>query len=162
MLCTARRVVSTIPFLPFAATLLPRTPQVSLVDFSPLPPPVVSKFLEVEVSSFLGLLPEIGRCFVTFDNVLLLWNYDNPGDYAWYRGLDQPIRTVALVVPVPGVFEDLVKVRGRTLRARPREGGSGETNTVPAVVFAASPITWLRSVTAQLPLACVPHSSSCQ
>jgi nuclear pore complex protein Nup155 len=83
---------------------------VVLDSFSPLPPAVLAKFIEVEVSSFLGLLPEINRCFITFDNVLLLWNYDNPGDYTWYRGLDQPIRTVALVMPVPGVFEDMVKV----------------------------------------------------
>jgi hypothetical protein len=89
-----------------------------LAGFSKLPDAVVSKLLEVEVSSFLGLLPEINRCFVTFDNVLLLWNYNNAGDFAWYRGLDQPIRTVALVVPVPGVFEDIVKVRSVTAAVR--------------------------------------------
>jgi hypothetical protein len=86
-----------------------RGSQIVLDSFVPLPQAVVGKLLEVEVSSFLGLLPEINRCFITFDNVLLLWNYDSPGDFAWFRGLDQPIRTLALVVPAPGVFEDIVK-----------------------------------------------------
>jgi hypothetical protein len=81
---TATATATSEPTPPAATTHGPATVvQVVVSSFTPLPPAVVAKFQEVEVSSFLGLLPEISRCFVTFDNVLLLWNYDNPGDYTW-------------------------------------------------------------------------------
>ena len=76
-----------------------------------LPPYVADRLKSVEVASFLGLFPEIYRSYLTYDNELFIWNYENPADQLWYRELCQPIRAVGLVVPKSDVFEEFVKVR---------------------------------------------------
>jgi hypothetical protein len=74
-----------------------------------LPKFVTDKLKTVEVASFLGLFTEINRSYMTYDNELFIWNYDNPTDQMWYRELCQPIRAVGLVVPKPDVFEAFVQ-----------------------------------------------------
>lgn len=77
----------------------------------PLPKYVLDKLQTVEVASFLGLFPEINRSYLTYDNELFIWNYENPSDQLWFKELTQPIRAVGLVVPKSDVFEEFVKVR---------------------------------------------------
>ena len=44
----------------------------------PLPPFVADKLARVEVSSFSGLFAEVHRAWVTFDDEVLVWNYEDP------------------------------------------------------------------------------------
>ena len=60
--------------------------------------------LDLECKCFLGLFPEINRAWLTIDNRLFLWNYDNGSDFQSYDELDQIIVSVALVPPREGIF----------------------------------------------------------
>lgn len=35
--------------------------------------------------SLKGIFPEINRIFITIDNILYLWNYENPYAYIFYN-----------------------------------------------------------------------------
>lgn len=53
-----------------------------------LPEPLARERDRVEVSTFMGLLPEIEHAWMTVDNVLYLWNF-RTGDFTQYRDLEQ-------------------------------------------------------------------------
>ena len=66
-----------------------------------------------------GLLPEIGRAWISVDSTLYLWNYDasddmggsasgSSADYNIYSQLDQVITAVAVVLPRKDTFKDLI------------------------------------------------------
>jgi hypothetical protein len=66
---------------------LPRTqPLLSRVGAPrPLPPFAIERLASVQTSSLSGLFVDIHRAWVTFDDELLLWNYEEPGGgYADY------------------------------------------------------------------------------
>jgi hypothetical protein len=51
----------------------------------PLPPFAIERLATVEASSLSGLFVDIHRAWVTFDDELLVWNYEEPGGgYADY------------------------------------------------------------------------------
>ena len=54
----------------------------------------------------MGLFPEIGHVWMTVDNRLFLWNYEDQESFASYDFEDENelILTVVLVTPRPGVF----------------------------------------------------------
>jgi hypothetical protein len=57
----------------------------------------------------MGILPEINRAWISVDNRLYLWDYNNPSVYALYNGLSDVIVSVALAIPKEGIFTDVVK-----------------------------------------------------
>lgn len=44
-----------------------------------IPDAVIAAARAVEVHTFMGLLPDVGRAFVAVDNVLHLWRYEGGG-----------------------------------------------------------------------------------
>jgi len=79
-------------------------------DFVPLPKRVLDQYARIQCASFMGLLPEINRAWITVDNQLFLWDYTQPSDDCdVYDGISEVIVSVALSVPKPGVFMDTVK-----------------------------------------------------
>jgi|TARA_B110000091_G_scaffold214333_1_gene267088 hypothetical protein len=60
-----------------------------------------------------GLLPEIGRAWISVDSTLYLWNYDasdidGSAAYNIYSELDQVITSVAVVLPRKDTFQDFI------------------------------------------------------
>ncbi len=47
--------------------------------------------------------------WVTIDNILYLWNYQNPDEFEVYDGVSEVIVSVAISTPKPGIFLDSVK-----------------------------------------------------
>eukprot|EP01113_Clastostelium_recurvatum_P037057 TRINITY_DN5381_c0_g1_i1.p1 TRINITY_DN5381_c0_g1~~TRINITY_DN5381_c0_g1_i1.p1 ORF type:complete len:1363 (+),score=368.70 TRINITY_DN5381_c0_g1_i1:65-4153(+) len=77
-------------------------PQGSVI---PIPEAILSHYSRVRSKSFMGLFPEIKRAWITIDNKLFLWNYEDGNDYYPFDGLDQIIVSVALIPPRPNVFQ---------------------------------------------------------
>ena len=75
----------------------------------PLPPALVEAYRTLTCSCFMGLFPEIRRAWVTVDNKLFLWNYEEGSDLYVYDGVDEVILSVTLVPPRAGVFVDEVR-----------------------------------------------------
>lgn len=63
----------------------------------------------------MGLLPEIRRAFVTIDNTLFLWRYNDPCEVTRTDALDEVITAVGLVLPRPDFFKPYVKVSSQTV-----------------------------------------------
>jgi hypothetical protein len=77
--------------------------------FVPFPPEIANQYKNVESASFMGILPEINRVWVTIDNILYLWNYNKPSEPYIYDGISEVIVSVALTAPKPGIFLDSVR-----------------------------------------------------
>ena len=60
-------------------------------EFIAMPRQVLSLYREVHNASYMGILPEINRAWVTIDNRLYLWNYEQPDQFTEYEGLDDAI-----------------------------------------------------------------------
>lgn len=84
-------------------------PQLTQSGFSPIPEAIMEDFGRVECASFMGLMPEIHRAWVSVDNRLYLWNYERQEAFTLYDGLSDVIFSVALAAPRPGIFTDAVK-----------------------------------------------------
>ncbi|ODQ78179.1 hypothetical protein BABINDRAFT_162851 [Babjeviella inositovora NRRL Y-12698] len=71
-----------------------------------LPDKLYEEFNSTEVSTKMGLFPEINRAWVIVDNKLNLWNYDEPAAASITSIDDIPytILAVAVVTPKPRVF----------------------------------------------------------
>lgn len=68
--------------------------------------------IALQVSSFMGIFPEINRVWMTIDNHLYLWNYHGleGGDLInTYEDPDQIIVNVSLVKPIKGVFLEQIE-----------------------------------------------------
>jgi nuclear pore complex protein Nup155 len=83
-----------------------------LESFKNLPDFMLQQYDSLQVSSFMGIFPEINRVWMTIDNHLYLWNYDAPdgGDLInTYEDPDQVIVNVSLVKPIKGVFLEQIE-----------------------------------------------------
>ncbi|CEG82472.1 Putative Carnitine O-acetyltransferase [Rhizopus microsporus] len=76
---------------------------VSITD-KQFPEQIKSKIDETRCRSFVGILKEIKRAWISLDHCLYLWDYNTGGDICEYVDQDQPITAVGLVKPKPGVF----------------------------------------------------------
>lgn len=78
-----------------------------------IPQSIADEYDRLECKSFVGLLPEINRAYITVDNKLFLWNYSDVnkegGEFMVYTDLTQIIVSVGLVKPKPGVFPKQIK-----------------------------------------------------
>eukprot|EP01038_Epipyxis_sp_PR26KG_P007824 gene7824-10628_t len=78
-------------------------------NFIALPSRILEEYNKIECASFMGIIPEINRVWITVDNKLYLWNYFLPEEFDLYDGLSEVIVSVALATPKVGVFMDTVK-----------------------------------------------------
>jgi nuclear pore complex protein Nup155 len=62
-----------------------------------------------ECAVFAGVLKEINRAWISIDERLFLWNYEDGRDFCVYDGVEQVIVSVGLVRTRPGLFVDSVK-----------------------------------------------------
>lgn len=53
----------------------------------------------------MGVFPEICRAWLTIDNDIFMWNYEDGGDVAYFDGLSETILSVGLVKPKQGIFQ---------------------------------------------------------
>ncbi|KAH7104672.1 nucleoporin-domain-containing protein [Auriculariales sp. MPI-PUGE-AT-0066] len=60
-------------------------------------------------TQYLGILPEIGRAWMTLGNKLFLWDYHDGQDLNTYADQPNLITHISLVKPRPGVFVDDLK-----------------------------------------------------
>ncbi|KAI8645641.1 Nup133 N terminal like-domain-containing protein [Parasitella parasitica] len=77
--------------------------------------PIPRRFFDRIVDSdtqcrcFMGLLPEVGRAWLTIDCALYIWSLTDENDYYEYSDQDQIIVKVELVKPKSNVFGDHIK-----------------------------------------------------
>lgn len=62
------------------------------------------------VASFMGIIPEINRIWITIDNLLYLWDYTSRSEdaYVVYEGISEIIYSVTCVTPKSDTFHDSV------------------------------------------------------
>ena len=80
------------------------------MDYAKFPEAIHTDFSQVESASFMGILPEINRAWISVDNRLYLWDYTSPCSYTLYNGLSDVIVSVALATPKPDIFTDVVNL----------------------------------------------------
>lgn len=86
----------------------PSRPILTRVYEGLVPHTITDQYAAMKYASFMGLFPEINRAWITVDNKLFLWNYQDGSVYA-YTDLTQVIVTAAIVRPTPGVFTERIK-----------------------------------------------------
>ncbi|XP_030624241.1 nuclear pore complex protein Nup155 [Chanos chanos] len=84
---------------------VPSLPELSAVRRVPLPPELVEQFSHMQCNCMMGVFPEISRAWLTIDNDIFMWNYEDGGDVAYFDGLSETILSVGLVKPKPGIFQ---------------------------------------------------------
>jgi nuclear pore complex protein Nup155 len=87
----------------------PEQAQLAIKRTVPLPAALLAQYQFLESKSFMGLLPEIGRAWLSIDHRLFLWDYIEGSDFVVYEELDQVISSVALATPRPGIFIDEIE-----------------------------------------------------
>lgn len=83
----------------------PNLPELSAVRRIPLPPELVEQFSHMQCNCMMGVFPEISRAWLTIDNDIFMWNYEDGGDVAYFDGLIETILAVGLVKPKPGILQ---------------------------------------------------------
>uniref|UniRef100_A0AAX7TXA1 Nucleoporin 155 n=1 Tax=Astatotilapia calliptera TaxID=8154 RepID=A0AAX7TXA1_ASTCA len=84
---------------------VPNLPELSAVRRVPLPPELVEQFSHMQFNCMMGVFPEISRAWLTIDNDIFLWNYEDGGDVAYFDGLIETILAVGLVKPKQGILQ---------------------------------------------------------
>ncbi|XP_017567419.1 nuclear pore complex protein Nup155 isoform X2 [Pygocentrus nattereri] len=84
---------------------VPNLPELSAVRRVPLPPELVEQFSHMQCNCMMGVFPEISRAWLTIDNDIFMWNYEDGGDVAYFDGLSETILSVGLVKPKAGIFQ---------------------------------------------------------
>ncbi|KAA8584581.1 hypothetical protein FQN60_008366 [Etheostoma spectabile] len=84
---------------------VPNLPELSAVRRIPLPPELVEQFSHMQCNCMMGVFPEISRAWLTIDNDIFMWNYEDGGDVAYFDGLIETILAVGLVKPKQGILQ---------------------------------------------------------
>uniref|UniRef100_A0A667YWM0 Nuclear pore complex protein Nup155 n=1 Tax=Myripristis murdjan TaxID=586833 RepID=A0A667YWM0_9TELE len=84
---------------------VPNLPELSAVRRVPLPPELVEQFSHMQCNCMMGVFPEICRAWLTIDNDIFMWNYEDGGDVAYFDGLIETILSVGLVKPKQGILQ---------------------------------------------------------
>uniref|UniRef100_A0A673ZGX3 Nuclear pore complex protein Nup155 n=1 Tax=Salmo trutta TaxID=8032 RepID=A0A673ZGX3_SALTR len=85
--------------------IVPNLPELSAVRRVPLPPELVEQFSHMQCNCMMGVFPEICQAWLTIDNDIFMWNYEDGGDVAYFDGLSETILSVGLVKPKAGIFQ---------------------------------------------------------
>ncbi|QLL31711.1 hypothetical protein HG536_0B05760 [Torulaspora globosa] len=73
-----------------------------------IPDEILREASKSEIKSDMGIFPELGRCWITIDNKLILWNLKDSTDYQSIDEIKHTILKVALVKPKKDMFVDYV------------------------------------------------------
>uniref|UniRef100_A0A3B3CZA3 Nuclear pore complex protein Nup155 n=1 Tax=Oryzias melastigma TaxID=30732 RepID=A0A3B3CZA3_ORYME len=84
---------------------VPNLPELSALRRVPLPPELVEQFSHMQFNCMMGVFPEISRAWLTIDNDIFMWNYEDGGDVAYFDGLIETILAVGLVKPKQGILQ---------------------------------------------------------
>ncbi|XP_041667339.1 nuclear pore complex protein Nup155 isoform X1 [Cheilinus undulatus] len=84
---------------------VPNLLELSAVRRVPLPPELVEQFSHMQCNCMMGVFPEISRAWLTIDNDIFMWNYEDGGDVAYFDGLIETILAVGLVKPKQGILQ---------------------------------------------------------
>ncbi|XP_024917828.1 nuclear pore complex protein Nup155 [Cynoglossus semilaevis] len=84
---------------------VPNLPELNAVRRVPLPPELVEQFSHMQCNCMMGVFPEISRAWLTIDNDIFMWNYEDGGDVAYFDGLIETILAVGLVKPKQGILQ---------------------------------------------------------
>ncbi|XP_077354036.1 nuclear pore complex protein Nup155 isoform X2 [Festucalex cinctus] len=87
---------------------MPNLPELSAGRKVPLPPELVEQFSRMQFNCMMGVFPEISRAWLTIDNDIFMWNYEDGGDVAYFDGLIETILAVGLVKPKPGILQPYI------------------------------------------------------
>ncbi|CAG9535218.1 unnamed protein product [Cercopithifilaria johnstoni] len=71
----------------------------------PIPQEMKDQLNSTQSICTMGILPEIGRAYMTIDADLYVWNYDDNSDLAYFDGIPNTITKVAIAKPKAGVFQ---------------------------------------------------------
>ncbi|XP_017954054.2 nuclear pore complex protein Nup154 [Drosophila navojoa] len=74
-----------------------------------IPNEVLEHFKHIKCHCIMGLLPDIGRAWLTIDSDIYIWTYEETRDVAYYDGLSHLILSVGLIKPKAGVLINDVK-----------------------------------------------------
>uniref|UniRef100_A0A673ZIB4 Nuclear pore complex protein Nup155 n=1 Tax=Salmo trutta TaxID=8032 RepID=A0A673ZIB4_SALTR len=88
--------------------IVPNLPELSAVRRVPLPPDCLALNLpltDMQCNCMMGVFPEICQAWLTIDNDIFMWNYEDGGDVAYFDGLSETILSVGLVKPKAGIFQ---------------------------------------------------------
>ncbi|XP_068106698.1 nuclear pore complex protein Nup155 [Hyperolius riggenbachi] len=88
---------------------VPTLPELSTIRRVPLPPELVDQFAHMQCYCMMGVFPEINRAWLTIDNDIFMWNYEDGGDVAYFDGLSETILSVGLVRPKDGIFQPHIR-----------------------------------------------------
>ncbi|XP_061590072.1 nuclear pore complex protein Nup155 isoform X2 [Cololabis saira] len=88
---------------------VPNLPELSPVRRVPLPAELVEQFSHMQFNCMMGVFPEICRAWLTIDNDIFMWNYEDGGDVAYFDGLIETILAVGLVKPKEGILQPHIR-----------------------------------------------------
>ncbi|XP_020651332.3 nuclear pore complex protein Nup155 [Pogona vitticeps] len=88
---------------------IPSLPEISSIRRVPLPHELVEQFGHMQCNCMMGVFPEISRAWLTIDNDIFMWNYEDGGDLAYFDGLSETILAVGLVKPKAGIFQPHIR-----------------------------------------------------
>ncbi|KAK6111249.1 Nuceloporin family protein [Brugia pahangi] len=71
----------------------------------PIPQELKDQLSSTQSICTMGILPEIGRAYMTIDADLYVWNYEDSSDLAYFDGIPNTITKVAIAKPKAGVFQ---------------------------------------------------------
>ncbi|TGZ56636.1 hypothetical protein CRM22_010114 [Opisthorchis felineus] len=74
-----------------------------------LPPELIEKFAGMQSNCLMGIFTSCNRAWVTIDNELFMWNYEDGDDLAYYDGIKDTIICVGLAQPRVGVLPDRIQ-----------------------------------------------------
>ena len=83
--------------------------QLSSLKHVPLPAELVEHFGHMRCNCMMGLFTEIDRAWLTIDNNIYVWKYEDCSDLAYFDGLSDTILSVALLKPKKDIFQPHIK-----------------------------------------------------
>ncbi|CAL1535434.1 unnamed protein product, partial [Lymnaea stagnalis] len=93
------------PSLSDAGVYLDSLSEITVEKKVPLPPELVEQFGRMQCNCMMGIFPEIERAWLTVDNDIFVWKYEDGSDLAYFDGLSKAILSAALLKPKPGIFQ---------------------------------------------------------
>ncbi|XP_046396467.1 nuclear pore complex protein Nup154-like isoform X2 [Ischnura elegans] len=79
--------------------------QLKTINKVPIPAEIMEKYFRERHSHFMmGLFPDIHYAWLTLDNCIYIWKYENGNDVAYFKGITETIVSVGLSHTKPGVW----------------------------------------------------------
>ncbi|XP_018652827.1 putative nuclear pore complex protein nup155 [Schistosoma mansoni] len=75
----------------------------------PLPPDLIEKFSSMQTNCLMGVFTLCEKVWVTIDNEIFMWNFEDGEDLAYYDGVNDTIISVSLIVPSVGTLPEHIK-----------------------------------------------------